>query len=91
VAKGGLLTLTKALAKELAPSIRVNAVAPGNVFTDMTAGASKELIAFFEQQTPLRRSAEPDEIARPILFLASDDASFITGEVLVVDGGYNLR
>lgn len=90
-AKGGLITLTKSFAKELAPNIRVNAVAPGNVMTDMTKEAGKKLIEFFEKQTPLRRSAEPDEIAMAILFLASNDASFITGELLIVDGGYSIR
>jgi len=91
LAKGGIITMTKAFAKELAPNIRVNAVAPGNVMTDMTKEAGKKVIKFFEQQTPLKRSAEPDEIAKAVLFLASSDASFITGELLVVDGGYSLR
>lgn len=90
-AKGGIITMTKAFAKELAPNIRINAVAPGNVMTDMTKEAGKKVIKFFEQQTPLKRSAEPDEIAKAVLFLASSDASFITGELLVVDGGYSLR
>ena len=90
-AKGGLITMTKALAKELAPAVRINAVAPGNVMTDMTKEAGKKVIKYFEQQTPLKRSAEPNEIAKAVLFLASDDASFITGELLVVDGGYSLR
>lgn len=90
-AKSGLITLTKSFAKELAPNIRVNVVAPGNVMTDMTKEAGKKLIEFFEKETPLRRSAEPNEIAKSVLFLASDDASFITGEMLVVDGGYSLR
>lgn len=95
VAKGGIITLTKAmakeLAKELAPEIRVNAVAPSNVMTDMTKGAGEELIELFRQQTPLKRIADPTELAKPILFLASDDSSYITGEVLVVDGGYSLK
>jgi 3-oxoacyl-[acyl-carrier protein] reductase len=90
-AKSGLLGVTKAFAKELAPEIRVNAVAPSNVMTDMTKGAGKELIELMRQQTPLKRIAEPEELAKPILFLASDDASYITGEVLVVDGGYSLK
>lgn len=90
-AKGGIITLTKAFAKELAPNIRINAVAPGNVMTDMTKEAGDKVIKFFEQQTPLRRSAKPDEIAKAVLFLASNDASFITGELLIVDGGYSLR
>lgn len=91
VSKGAIVTLTKAFAKELAPDIRVNAVAPSNVMTDMTKGAGKELIEFFRQQTPLKRIATPDELAKAILFLASDDASYITGEILVVDGGYSLK
>lgn len=90
-AKGGLITMTKSFAKELAPDIRVNAVAPSNVMTDMTKGAGKELIEFFRQQTPLKRIATPDELAKAILFLASGDASYITGEILVVDGGYSLK
>jgi len=90
-AKGGLITMTKSFAKELAPAIRVNAIAPSNVMTDMTKGAGEELIEIFKQQTPLKRIAEPDEIAKAILFLASDDASYITGEILVVDGGYSLK
>lgn len=90
-AKGGLITMTKSFAKELAPEIRVNAVAPSNVMTDMTKGAGPKLIEMFRQQTPLKRIATPEEIAKAILFLASDDASYITGEVLVVDGGYSLK
>jgi NAD(P)-dependent dehydrogenase (short-subunit alcohol dehydrogenase family) len=90
-AKGGLITLTKSFAKELAPGIRVNAIAPSNVMTDMTKGAGKDLIEQFKQATPLKRIAEPKELAKPILFLASNDASYITGEVLVVDGGYSLK
>lgn len=90
-AKGGLISFTKGFAKELAPEIRVNAVAPSNVKTDMTQSAGKELIEFFRQQTPLKRIADPEELAKAILFLASDDASYVTGHVLVVDGGYSLK
>lgn len=90
-AKGGLITMTKSFAKELAPEIRVNAVAPSNVMTDMTKGAGKELIEKFRQLTPLKRIAQPKELANAILFLASDEASYITGEMLVVDGGYCLK
>jgi 3-oxoacyl-[acyl-carrier protein] reductase len=90
-AKGGLITLTKAFAKELAPQIRVNAISPSNVWTDMTKGAGEELIEFFREQTPLKRIAEPAEIANAALFLVSDDASYITGENLRVDGGYTLK
>lgn len=90
-AKGGLITMTKSFAKELAPSIRVNAVAPSNVMTDMTKGAGEALIEQFRQETPLKRIAKPEELAKAILFLASDDASYVTGEMLVVDGGYSLK
>lgn len=90
-AKGGLITLTKSFAKELAPTIRVNAVAPSNVKTDMTKGAGPALMEQFRQETPLKRIAEPEEIARVILFLASDEASYITGQTLLVDGGYSLK
>lgn len=90
-AKNGINAMTKAFAKELAPQIRVNAVAPSNVMTDMTKGAGEELIERMKQNTPLKRIAEPEEIAKAILFLSSDDASYITGEVLVVDGGYSLK
>lgn len=90
-AKNGIVALTKAFAKELAPHIRVNAVAPSNVMTDMTRSAGKELVEFMKQNTPLKRIAKPEEIAKAILFLVSDDASYITGEILVVDGGYSLK
>ena len=90
-AKGGLITLTKAFAKELAPEIRINAISPSNVWTDMTKGAGEELIEFFREQTPLKRIAEPKEIAAAALFLVSDEASYITGVNLRVDGGYTLK
>jgi NAD(P)-dependent dehydrogenase (short-subunit alcohol dehydrogenase family) len=90
-AKGGLITMTKSFAKELAPNIRVNAIAPSNVETDMTKSAGPDLIAYFIDQTPLKRIAKPEELAKAIAFLASDDASYITGEMLVVDGGYSLK
>lgn len=90
-AKNGLVAMTKSFAKELAPDIRVNAVAPSNVMTDMTKGAGEELIERMKHNTPLKRIAEPEELARAILFLASNDASYITGETLVVDGGYSLK
>lgn len=67
------------------------AVAPSNVMTDMTKSAGEELIEKFKQSTPLKRTAEPEELASAILFLASDEASYITGEVLIVDGGYTLK
>ena len=86
--KAAIIGFTKALAKEMGPSnIRVNCVAPGVVDTEMNAsleeGAMKELC----EETPLGRIAHPSEIARTILFLASNDASFITGQVLSPNGG----
>lgn len=90
-AKGGFVSMTKAFAKELAPDIRVNGIAPSNVMTDMTKSGGPELLERMQKSTPLLRIAEPEELAKPILFLASDDASYITGHILVVDGGYSLK
>jgi NAD(P)-dependent dehydrogenase (short-subunit alcohol dehydrogenase family) len=90
-AKSALLGLTKAFAKELAPDIRVNAVAPSNVLTGMTRGAGKELEERMKKATPLGRIATADELAKSILFLSCDDSSYITGHILVVDGGYSLK
>lgn len=90
-AKGAIVSLTKGMAKALAPEVRVNAVAPSNVMTDMTRGAGPELIERMKKTTLLQRIARPDELAKGILFLASDDASYITGHILVVDGGYSLK
>ena len=87
-AKAGVEGLTRALAKELGPShVRVNCVAPGVIDTDMNAGLSGETLAALGQEAPLGRIGTPEEAARAILFLASDRASFITGQVLRVDGG----
>ena len=91
VAKAGVINLTKSFAKELGPHIRVNAVVPGNIWTDMTKSAGTELLEEFKKATPLGRIGEPHEIAKAILFLASNDASYITGTALVVDGGYSLK
>ncbi len=86
--KAALIGMTKALAKELGPSgIRVNCVAPGVVETDMVASLGKETLASLAEDTPLCRNASPEEIANAVYYLASDDASFITGQVLAVNGG----
>ncbi len=87
--KAGIIGLTKSLAKELGPSkIRVNAVAPGFTLTDMTSSFSKEEKESFFAETPLLRGATPEEIASSVYFLASEEASFITGQVLSPNGGY---
>ena len=87
-AKAGILGLTKAVAKELASrSIRCNAVAPGYIQTDMTADLPESVIDETVKSIPLGRVAQPEEVAQTVLFLASDNASYITGQVLNVDGG----
>jgi len=89
--KGGVIAMTKAIAMELAPDIRVNVVCPGAVETPMTAGmirnAAGEVDGSIARRYALRRHAEPGELAAAILFLTSDASSFVTGTVLPVDGG----
>ena len=87
-AKAGVIGLTKALAKELGPSnIRVNCVAPGVIDTSMNDHLSPEELAVLGEEAPLGRIGQPVEVAQAIYFLASERASFITGQVLRVDGG----
>ena len=90
-AKGGVVAMTRSLAAEWAPYVRVNCVAPGYVATSMV----QELVAqgrvdpeAVNRRTPFGRMAEPAEVASAVLFLASDEASFITGETIMVDGGW---
>jgi 3-oxoacyl-[acyl-carrier protein] reductase len=85
--KVGLAALTKNLAKEFAPKIRVNAVAPGWVDTELNADLPPVTFREMRENFLLGRLAEPREIAKVIAFLASDDASFVNGEVVVADGG----
>ena len=86
--KAGLIGLTKAMAKELAPrNIRVCAVSPGFIETDMTTHIPEEARKMMLQVTPLARLGRADEVAAATVFLASSDASYITGEVLKVNGG----
>ena len=86
--KAGLIGLTKSVAKELASrNILCNAVAPGFIATDMTAALGPEQTQALESQIPLARLGRPEEIASAVAFLASDHAAYITGQVLVVDGG----
>jgi len=86
--KAGLIGFTKSLAKELASrSITVNAIAPGYVATDMTNVLSNEIQKSIQDKIPLKRVGAPEEIAAAVAFLASAEASYITGQILCVDGG----
>ncbi len=87
-AKAGLIGLTRALAKELAPTIRVNAVAPGVIDTDMNHNLTDDDLKKLKEQTPLGRIGTPQEVADAIYFLSGSDAAFITGQILAVDGGF---
>jgi 3-oxoacyl-[acyl-carrier protein] reductase len=87
--KAAVIGLTKALAKELGPSgIRVNAVAPGVICTDMVQNVSQETLESLRQDTPLEQLGTPQDVANTLQFLASPQASFITGEVVNVSGGF---
>jgi len=91
-AKGALQVLTRTLARELAPQIRVNAIMPGVIETrhhEMFSTPAK--MADYRKQTPLGRNGNADEVARAVLFLASDDASFVNGALLDINGGRFLR
>jgi 3-oxoacyl-[acyl-carrier protein] reductase len=88
-AKAGVVGLTRSLALELAPShIRVNAVAPGCIETDMVRALDAETVRQLIDETPLGRLGQPEDVAHAVAFLASEKAGFITGQILTVDGGF---
>ena len=90
-AKAGIIGLTKALARELGSrGVRVNAVAPGYIATELTNVLSEEIRDAILANTPLGRLGEPEDVAGTVRFLCSDEAAFVTGEVLLVDGGLGM-
>lgn len=90
-AKAGVISLTKTMAKELSPHINVNVVLPGHTDTDILRALPEEVRANMLAGTYLERFATVDDISNAILFLASDEAGFITGQSILVDGGFSLK
>jgi len=89
--KAGIIGFTKALARELGSrGVRANVVAPGYITTRLTDEISEEMRALMLQNTPLGRLGDPENVAGAVRFLCSDEAAFITGEVLLVDGGLGM-
>jgi NAD(P)-dependent dehydrogenase (short-subunit alcohol dehydrogenase family) len=89
--KAGLVMMTRVLAAEWAPRVRVNAVAPGFIWTQLVQRIAEEggiEVDAVNRRTPLQRMGSPEDVAKACVFLASDDASFATGETLVIDGGW---
>lgn len=89
--KAALETTTSALSQHYAPEVRVNAVAPGFTDTEMTADLDEETRRDVEGKTPMNRFGRPEEIAEAVRFLCSERCQFLTGETLVVDGGYSIN
>jgi 3-oxoacyl-[acyl-carrier protein] reductase len=89
--KAGIIGLTKALARELGVrGVRVNAIAPGYITTELTDVLTEEQTGLILGNTPLGRLGSPEDVARAVRFLCSDEAAFITGDVLPVDGGLGI-
>ena len=89
-AKAAVINMTMSFAKEFAPKIVVNTVAPGNIDTEMTKSAGKEVVDWIINVTPMKRLGNTDEVADLVGFLCSQKTNFITGQVINVDGGYSL-
>ena len=89
--KAGMIALAQSVAKEMGPKgIRLNTIAPGFIETAMTASLSEEIREDWKKKIPLRRAGQPEDIANTALFLASDLSSYISGQVIQVDGGMNM-
>ena len=88
--KAGLISLTKTSSLQFQPYVNVNCVCPGWVATDMNKDLPQELLDYQTSKTCKGRMAKPEEVAKLVAFLASDDAEFIDGEVIKIDGGYKL-
>jgi 3-oxoacyl-[acyl-carrier protein] reductase len=86
-AKGGVAAMSRCLAREFAPAVRVNVVAPGWIRTDWLAGAGADVERRVADATPLARAGIPEDVAGAVVFLASPDAAFVTGQTLLVNGG----
>ena len=91
ISKAGVIGLTRSLAVNLAPTVNVNAICPGLIETDMTASYSPESKRMRIEESLLKRTGKPEEIANAALFLASDESDFVTGEILTVSGGRAMR